>query len=57
MSPDPFPSFDLNPVVVTDAMDHAFVSIGNCTIALEVSEDGGLATLILDVIIRFRTSS
>ncbi|MCJ2562525.1 MAG: hypothetical protein LN417_00360 [Candidatus Thermoplasmatota archaeon] len=52
MSPDPFPSFDLNPVVASDAMDHVFVSVGNCTITLDVSDDdGGLATLTLDVTI------
>ncbi|MCK4457559.1 MAG: hypothetical protein KAW39_07445 [Thermoplasmata archaeon] len=52
MSHNPSPSFDLNPVAATDAMDHVFVPVGNCTITLDVSDDdGGLATLTLDVTI------
>ena len=51
-NPDSYPSFDVNPIWATDTMTHAFMSIGDSNITLEVSDDDcGFSMLTLDITI------
>jgi hypothetical protein len=46
MSPDPYPSPDVNPITIEDKVMHSYASAGACTVTLTVTDDdGGQATV------------
>jgi len=44
MSPDPFPSPDVNPISIVDVATHSFAVAGDYVITLEVTDDDGGST-------------
>ncbi len=53
IGPDPYPSPDVNPMVINDVKNHTFTDKGNYTISASVDDDDGgnlLVTLAIDVI-------
>lgn len=52
VSPDPYPSPDVNPIAVRDTAKHAYDSSGSYAVTLTVADDdGGFTTLVLTVYI------
>jgi len=51
MGPDPYPSFDVNPMAIVDTTVHAFSAPGSYVVTLEVVDDDGGSTSISFVIL------
>ncbi|MFQ6128613.1 MAG: PKD domain-containing protein [Thermoplasmata archaeon] len=46
MSPDPYPSLDVNPISIVDATNHAYAAAGDYLITVEVLDDDGGSSIV-----------